>query len=469
VTEPVHPELRGQYSPRTDHLSFSHRIPDEFPYIDFAVGNEALAPPLASLVDEFVHRAQWTLTAAGMVYRVGCHVQVLHTLEILRLLADDPSMRVPAPWLSGDLPADPEPAQHLGVIRAVEATQRYLLGQPLSAPLNDLPDALAVTRVALSEAAPLSFGTFGTFGSDRLYYSDGRPVRRASTQNILESHASTFAIELLRGCSDERAAPWLNRYVADYHQGVYLTLQELAAEAHGEIDTHALLRLADWALSCPLTHIYGVPPPPDYLESAVPYARYALAFKRFPSLTETFTRLGVENPSTGDLVEAVIAAYGDIRPGFVDVPPDRSREIAVELNGVEGWRVDRLARFQGDDILTSFGKLVTAAIIENVQRYLLGLSEIPRDGMSFQPTPERLARMCALSDFPVISYPDGLEVFLCEPTEDPEWELKFRPTIFGLTAAARALHAPTAPQPAQVPFDLDAVLEWCGVEPDQVE
>jgi hypothetical protein len=48
-------------------------------------------------------------------------------------------------------------------------------------------------------------------------------------------------------------------------------------------------------------------------------------------------------------------------------------------------------------------------------------------------------------------------------------EHKFRPTIFGLTAAARALHAPTAPQPAQVPFDLDAVLEWCGVEPDQVE
>jgi hypothetical protein len=201
----------------------------------------------------------------------------------------------------------------------------------------------------------------------------------------------------------------------------------------------------------------------------VPYARFALSFQRFPSLAESFTRLGVANPSTGDLVEGVIAAYGDVRPGFVDVPPDRSREIAVELTGVDDWRVERLARFHGDDILTSFGKLVTAAIIETVQRYLLGLSEIPRDGMSFQPTPERLARMCALSDFPVISYPDGLEVFLCEPTEDPEWELKFRTTIFGLAAAARALHAPTAPQLAQVPFDLDAVLEWCGVELNQVE
>ena len=466
MTEPVHPELRGQYAPRTDHLSFNHRIPDAFPGIDFSVSNEALAPPMASLVDEFVHRAQWTLTATGMVYRVGCHVQVLHTLEVLRVLADDPLMRVPAPWLTGDLPADPALHQHIAVIRAIDVTQRYLLGQPLSsALLNNLPRALALTRTALSEAAPLTFGTFDTWDFDRLYHSDGRPIRRASTQNILESHASTFAVELLRGCSHERATGWLNAYVADYHRGVYLTLQELAAEARHDVDTRALLRLADWALSCPLTFVHGVPPPPDYLEAAVPYARYAESFQRFPSLIRTFADLGEENPSALLLVEAVIASIGDIRPGIVNMPPDRSRDIAVELDSVDRWEADRMARLDGAGALASFSKLVTGAIVETVQRYLLGLFETHRDAMSFEPTPERFARMCALSDFPVISYPDGLEVFLCRPTEDPQWQLKFRTTIFGLTVATRALHAPTAPQPLHLPFDLAAVLEWCGVGP----
>jgi hypothetical protein len=76
--------------------------------------------------------------------------------------------------------------------------------------------------------------------------------------------------------------------------------------------------------------------------------------------------------------------------------------------------------------------------------------------------------MCAICDFPVIAYPDGLEVFLCEPTDDPELELSFRTTVFGITAAARALHAPAAAQPEHLPFDLASLLEWSGVTPDQV-
>ena len=468
MTDQVDKDLRGRYSPRTDHLSFTHRIPDAFPYIELSVTSAKMATPMAGLLDEFVHRAQWSLTAVGMVYRVGCHVQVLHTLELLRLLASDATLRIPTPWLTGDLPADPDAARHLTAIRSIESTQRYLLGQALGHPTSAIYDALRVARGALDDASPLHFGTFGTFGSEGLYDASGRPEKLTSTQNILESHASTFAVELLRGLSRKRARGWLDEYVAANHVDVYRTLQELAAVARSDADNYSLLRLSDWALACPLTHVYGVPPPPDYLESAVPYARFSLGLQRFPSVTKAIQRHGVPDPTATQLVEAVIAAYGDIRPGFVDVPPDRRGEIDVALNEVDEWQQRQLSTLTDPDILTSFTRLITIATAQAVQRYLAGLREIPRDGMMFEPTHERLVRMCAICDCPVIVYPDGLEVFLCEPNDDPDLELRFRTTIFGITAAARALHAPAAAQPEHLPFDLTTLLEWTEVAPNQV-
>jgi hypothetical protein len=468
MTDQIDKGLRGRYAPRTDHLSFTHRIPDDFPYIELSVTSAEMATPMASLLDEFVHRAQWSLTAVGMAYRIGCHVQVLHTLELLRLLASDPSLRVATPWLTADLPADPEAARHLTAIRAIESTQRYLLGQALGHPLDLLPDALHIARAALADASPLTFGTFGTFGSQGLYDESGRPEKLSSTLNILESHASTFAVELLRGVSPKRAQRWLDEYVTANHVDVYRTIQELATAASSDADTYSLLRLSDWALACPLTHVYGVPPPPDYLESAVPYSRFFHGLRQLPARAEAFHRLGVSAPTTRQVVEAVISAYGDIRPAFVNVPPDRRKEIDVALRDVDEWQRRQLSTCNGPDILTSFTRLITIAIAQTVQRYLAGLREIPRDAMMFEPTQERLARMCAICDFPVIVYPDGFEVFLCEPNDDPELELKFRTTVFGITAAARALHAPAAAQPEHLPFDLASLLEWSGVTPDQV-
>ncbi|TCC54434.1 hypothetical protein E0H73_38985 [Kribbella pittospori] len=39
-------------------LTFTHRIPDAFPYIELSVTSPKLATPMAGLLDEFVHRAQ---------------------------------------------------------------------------------------------------------------------------------------------------------------------------------------------------------------------------------------------------------------------------------------------------------------------------------------------------------------------------------------------------------------------------
>lgn len=466
--------MRGRYSPRTDHLVFNRHVPDEFPYIDLTVRDAEHASPLANLLDEFVHRAQWGLTAVGMVYRVGCHVQLLHALEVLQLLAADRTLRVSRPWLTGDLPTDAEAAAHVRAIRAVETTQRYLFGQPLPDRRETAVNAIPFARATLAELSPLQFGTFGIFDPSRLYDADGQPVESRSTQRILESHAATYAVEVLRRESGKRAGPWLDRYVAHRHTGVYRTLQDLAAAAEQpqSLDPFALLRLCDWALSCPLTHVYGVPPPPDYLEAAVPYARFAGGLDQLPTVRNAMLRLNAQmTPTARDLVEGVIAAYGDIRPGFIDVPPDRSREIDVALEDVESWRQQRMVALDGDDIFTSFSRLATIAVSQAVQRYLLGLRELPRDGMAFQPTLDGLARMCARCDFPVVEYPDGLEVFLCEPSDQPELDVQFHSTLFGLTAAIRALLAPPSPaDPARdhLPFDVPELLEWCGVNSEQV-
>ena len=81
---------------------------------------------------------------------------------------------------------------------------------------------------------------------------------------------------------------------------------------------------------------------------------------------------------------------------------------------------------------------------------------------------DRFISMCSLSDFPVIAYPDGLEVFLCQPTEDFDWEFTQRPTLLALTVAARTLQAPRAPQLEHLPFDLHTLLDWSKVAPQQV-
>lgn len=100
-------DLRGSYHSYTDHLHFNRRIPDEFPFIDYAVRKPAEVAGLAFLIEEFFHRCQWAATPFGLVLRAACLVQARETIRILRRLAAEQALRLPTPWLEiSQVPVD---------------------------------------------------------------------------------------------------------------------------------------------------------------------------------------------------------------------------------------------------------------------------------------------------------------------------------------------------------------------------
>src|SRR5690348_1285874 len=207
--------LRGSYYTRTDHFRFNKRIPDEFPFISYEVREPGDLASLAVLVEEFFHRCQLAATPFGLVLRAAALVQVRQMLNILSRLAADHSLRLPTPWF--DLTAAPDDeqlAESLRIINALEVLQRFLLGIPLGRPTSDLRAAVERSREALSCQTPLSFGTFQSWSAHEVIYRpDGSPVQSRTTRAIMESHASAYAIELLRSCSPRAATTWFEDHI----------------------------------------------------------------------------------------------------------------------------------------------------------------------------------------------------------------------------------------------------------------
>lgn len=220
--------LRGHYRPFTDHLRFNQCIPDGFPFIDYEVRVPEDLASLAVLVEEFLHRCQWAATPFGLVFRASVLVQTRQMLTILRALAADRSLRLPAPWFTATETGNADVDRPLRVLVSLELLQRLLLGVPLGRPSAELRPAIQVGREALERLSPLAFGTFESWNAeDVVYRSDGSTALNRSTREIMESHASAYAVELLRACSPGVDQTWFEQHTERNRVGFYAALDEL--------------------------------------------------------------------------------------------------------------------------------------------------------------------------------------------------------------------------------------------------
>lgn len=453
----VPPDLRGSYQPRTDHLRFNVRIPDEFPFIDYEVQRAEDIPGRAVLVEEFLHRCQWAATPFGLVYRTAALVQARSGLRLLRTLAADHSLTLPTPWNKADPKKVAAPlAEDLGTIIALDTVQRFLLGTPLGRPLNELGEALFTAKQALTRCSPLSFGTFESWDPrDVVHLPDGRPIAHRTTRDIMESHASAYAVELLRSCSAAAAGTWLDEHSRQKRISFYKALEELADTARLSLEslphlgTEYLLQLADLAIGEQFADVPGLPPAPDYLESMLPYSRYETALKDVALSADALALLEEHSPEelaglddAGRLrviMRNALTIRGQASP-LLDFPVMSRRPVMLRNVAATGqWCAQEVNALVADGDTGLLEHMLVGATAHAAIRFFMVQAEMNTDSVLFEPTVDRFTLLTRLCDWPVIEYQDGLEVFLCDSMADPRAVVTGQMTVFEVSRAVLAL------------------------------
>jgi hypothetical protein len=446
------PGLRGSYHPWTDSLRFNRRIPDSFPFISYKVSRADQVSPLAVLVEEFLHRCQWAATPFGLVFRATCLVQAREAVHILRLLAEDPGLRLPTPWLEGPESANVEVARSMRTIRSLDVLQRFLLGLPLGHRTTGLAGSVDDSREALIRSSPLSLGTFRSWDAEEVAYrADGTPIHNRTTRAILESHASAFAVELIRSFSDG-ASRWLDEHVSGNRVGLYRALEELAAVADSAVPAlgpRHILDLADISISVQLAEIYGFPPPPDYLDSMLPYVRYSTALSDVSEMARAFELIVKHEPekaasvSDAQRVDLIVEGAARLRgqASLVFNLSRVSKRPAMERNIAATWQWDGEEHGRLDS--TGEVRVLESLLIDQLSyssiRFFKIHAEMDTGSTIFEPTVERFVMLARACDWPVIEYDDGPVVFFCDPMQDPGPVARGQIALFELTRAVRAL------------------------------
>lgn len=452
MTSTGSPGLRGRYVPRTDHINFSTRIPDEFPHMEFAVKAPDQIGPKAVLIEEFVHRFQWAFTQAGVLYRLGCLVQVEHALEMLKCLKDYPSLRLAPPWInrrSGHLA--PDLSRHFTAIRAIDCVQRIILGQAAREALSDVNDvsdlneSMAITKGELEKSTGIDLGTFNLYSIEDLYSPDGQPVRHRSTRFLFESHASAYALRLLVESSEKEAHSWIDEYGAVNRIALYRSIEDILdrVPVGPELisDYMAVLRMTDWAISGSFFYVSGLTPPQDYITNSLPSTRYDwgldsyrklkhLASSQYPDLA----------PTACQLAEVTVSVLDERRIGILDLPNVR-KETGQLLQRNAWWRFARIdaSKSQAGDKFDKFFSWVEREKCLTLVRYGKMIAETAPDTFLFDPSVSQLQQMCRICDHAIIEYPDDMEVFFCEAAEEVEPIYFSKMGLFALLSGVAAL------------------------------
>lgn len=446
-------DLRGSYHSYTDHLHFNRRIPDEFPFIDYAVRKPAEVAGLAFLIEEFFHRCQWAATPFGLVLRAACLVQARETIRILRRLAAEQALRLPTPWLEiSQVPVDDALAASLRRVKALEVLRRYFLGIPLGRPGAGLNEA-DICKRALTESSPLSFGDFSSWPTEHdIYRADGSPILNRSTRGILESHASAYAVELLRSCSPRQATRWLDEHVQRKRIGLYKALEELTGAADISLPLlgiRHLLQLADLAINVPVADIYGFAPPPDYIESMLPYTRYTLALGDVADAADAMKLMMRQEPGKYAgldaatrirlVVETALRIRGQASLIWALAPT--SRRPAMESNIAAAWQWDTYARSLLDSVgdVRFLEEMLISALSYSSIRFFKINAEMSTASVLFEPTVDRFINLVRFCDWPVVDYDGHVQVFFCDPTPDPRPILDAQVAIYELLGIVRRL------------------------------
>jgi hypothetical protein len=431
-------------------LRFNKRIPDEFPFIDYAVREPGDIPGLAVLIEEFLHRCQWAATPFGLVFRAAVLVQVRETIRILRTLAKDSSLVLPTPWLDiRSTPDDTTLAVSLRTVQALEVLQRFLLGVPLGRPTSELRNAVAISKAALIQSSPLSFGTFQSWSAENVIYRlDGSPIHSRTTRGIMESHASAYAIELLRSCS-QRPANWFDEYIRTNRVGLYSALEELA-QAGGVsfplMSIRHLLYLADVSINIQMADIVGFPPPPDYLDEMLPYKRYALALQDVITASHEWEFIIEDERDKHDdakrlnfAIDYAITIRGQASPFYGLEPLSRRSAMERNIHATWQWEAQELGLLDSSGDIGTLEAMLIGALTYSSIRFFKINAEMSTDSTLFEPTLSRFVFLARFCDWPVIEYGDNVEVFLCDPMSDPRSVVTSQITIYELTRMARRL------------------------------
>lgn len=446
--------LRGSYHPRTDHLRFNQRIPDEFPFIDYEVRSAADLAALTVLVEEFLHRCQWAATPFGLVFRAAALIQTQKTLTILRTLAADPSLCMPTPWFSMTASGPAEIEGSRRVLVGLEILQRLLLGVPWDLPTMGAHEAVDISRDTLELLTPLAFGTFRLWDTNAgIYGPDGSSVLNRTTRGIMESHASAYAIELLRSCSRGANAAWFAEHTKFNRIGLYTALEELthAAGVTGPmLGIRHILSLADVAIRTQFVEISGLPPAADFIDSMLCYSRYDLALRDVEYGASVLRKMAQEEPARwANLDEAAILDFAVHHAATVrghasalfklpEIPqaPIMRNNIAAILQ----WRLEQIDRLDSDGETRMLEQNVIEALAYYPIMFFRVQAQMTTHSAIFEPTVERFVLLTRTCDCPVIEYDDALEAFLCNPYFDPQGVARQQITTFELAKATRRAH-----------------------------
>lgn len=415
----------GSYFPVTDHMVFDSRIPDEFPQITLQTSTPEDLHRYIAIIEEFAHRFQFCLTQVGLLYRLSCLSQSMKIFEILRLLGENKAERLPIPWVQSN-PQHEAFCELIADLRALEIMKQLLLGQRIN---GDVNNAMSRTKAILEQTTPLWLGDLEPWDLRSYYDANGLPKQFHSTREIFESHASAFAFQLLKRVSPRKMHASFREYIEKHRIGLYKSLEEIAkaCEQPVHLDLDSILRLSDFALNGKFINIICIPPPHQYIDNELPYARYNAAINKLEQTREVArivmnkTGLGIKF-STIELIETVIGVMGDIRTPItgLEITPEfeKGRQGCMndQIKAALAWSIERY-KLPG---ITSPEILTIGEITSSVIRFLNGIKSIPVDGKLFDPTPERLTTLCRICNYPVILYRDALEIFLCEPERDAQ-------------------------------------------------
>lgn len=139
------------------------------------------------------------------------------------------------------------------------------------------------------------------------------------------------------------------------------------------------------------------------------------------------------------MVEYARTVRGQASPLLGLEPVSRRSSMSYNANQVATWTSDRIS-------MTTESEKAQWAEVACINE--LGFSALQfynaygntmTDWTFFEPTLDRFALLCRVCDWPVIAYPDGLEVFFCAPSSERHTITPRQIFFFELSRAMRIL------------------------------
>jgi hypothetical protein len=305
-------------------------------------------------------------------------------------------------------------------LRHLESAKGVIMG---TTPEGDLAQAAQV----LNELIPFEAPWTAAWQQD--YYAlAGVPQPHLTTRGILESHASAMAFAILESSAPRRTRSIMQNYIQTNRKALYRSLEDLIEDAAvpEPLDLAAILRLASFALGGSLLNIPGIPPPPDYLSSALPYVRYKRVLDKLPEIDDAAGHLqrSLNQPEKVEFASRMAGSMGSLAlGGGLKSDGDLRKDWSVFgpnlIRSIAQWGYEAKVGLPDSHA----GRLEGGAVDEIVRvgsRFIQGVMLAPLDIALFEPTNERLATLCKICDYPTIEYPEHREIFFAVPSYDAE-------------------------------------------------